>query len=117
MFAFKNDQASANSGHLLVSSADVHQMKNFATPSARDAFARFFSDGEATAGTCIIVPVGRDEAGSYVLGKEIQADNCALAIQTAGDISTREPGVLVVAYSEGNSLVLARYGDTPPDLI
>lgn len=92
-------------------------MKNFAPPSVRTAFARLFSDGGATHGTCIIVPVERDGAGSFILGKEIKVANCARAIQAAGEMSTRALGVLVVAYSEGKPLVLARYGETPPDLI
>jgi hypothetical protein len=92
-------------------------MKKFAPPSVQSAFARLFSDGGSTDGTCTIVPVERDEAGSFVLGDEIKVANCARAIQAAGEMSTRALGVLVVAYSEGKPLVLARYGETPRDLI
>lgn len=92
-------------------------MKNLAAPPTRAAFARLFTDGSTREGACIIVPVLRDGAGSYLLGEKVEAASCTHAIQSAGEMSSREPGVLVVAYFEGAPLVLARYGDTPPDLI
>jgi hypothetical protein len=92
-------------------------MKNLAAPSTWAAFEQLFLDGSAREGACIIVPVLRDEAGSYLLGEKVKAPDCTRAIHSAGEMSSREPGVLVVAYFEGAPLVLARYGDTPPDLI
>lgn len=92
-------------------------MKNFAGPSTRAAFARLFSDGPAREGECSILPISRDGEGSFVLGERVKTESCSRAIQSAGEMSSREPGVLVVAYFEGAPLVIVRYGDTPFDLI
>lgn len=83
------------------------------TPSLREALARLRVE-DTVDGSCFVISLARGPNGDMAFTTS-RAGSGSLAIQKAGDMSTHEIGVLVVAFSEGAPLVLARYGEVPID--